>query len=423
MTATAIFNDTDRKQLADRGTEEKQAIAQLEQFRKGFPYMEADRPCTAGDGIKVFTAEEAERYAGLYEQVVNELEVVKFVPASGAATRMFEGLHEDAAAKRFLDSLDKFAFGEDFPAGNIEGVAEYANLPKALLKFHRYEDGGRTVLEEHLAEAGSYAKGKGGKARLHFTLSPHHMEKVRAFVKALQGRYEKELNVRYEISYSRQEPATDAIAVNPDNTPFRDEGGRLVFRPGGHGALLQNLNGIDADIIFIKNIDNVQPDRLKEESILYKKALAGYLLELRRELSDDRPVRVCGMVRNEGEPGGGPFWVKGQESLQIVEKSQISDDDDQQRILASATHFNPVDLVCAVRNKKRRKYDLRQFTDPETGFISEKTITGKPVRAIELPGLWNGAMARWHTVFVQVPLSTFSPVKTVFDLLKPEHRT
>ena len=351
----------------------------------------------------------------------------------------------------------------------------YANLPKALLQFHRYAGHCRTPLEEHLVEAAAYAQDSQQVARLHVTVAPEHTEAVQAHIEAIRSRYER-AGVRYDMSLSTQSPATDTIAVDLENTPFRDEHGQLLFRPGGHGALLANLEALAADIVFIKNIDNVLPDHLKETTYGYKRALGGHLVALQQQiflylkklasgavdaallheiwafaqqqlsmtmpqgglhtpqheqirlLFDrlNRPLRVCGMVRNAGEPGGGPFWVEhtdGSMSLQIVEASQVDTASPEQRaIFAASTHFNPVDIVCGVRDYRGQPFHLTQFVDPDTGFISRKTYAGRTLKALELPGLWNGAMAHWNTVFVEVPLSTFSPVKTVLDLLRPEHQ-
>jgi hypothetical protein len=463
------------------------------------------------DGITVLQPSALEALGNLYAQAVSAGRVMKFVPASGAATRMFQALisyceRQEAADSKpdkdvshFINNLQRFAFYDDLQAAiqrhRGEGAAylahgqytelltylltpqglNYANLPKILLKFHRYDDHCRTPLEEHLVEAAAYALDRHQVARLHVTVTPAHAEAVRAHIEASQRRYERD-SLRYEIDLSVQSPATDTIAVDPDNNPFRNEQGHLLFRPGGHGALLANLQALAADIVFIKNIDNVVPDHLKDVTYRYKRALGGYLVRLQqqifaylehlaagrvdaglleeirtfaqRELAIvvppglqhaprhehirflydrlNRPLRVCGMVRNEGEPGGGPFWVEhpdGSPLRQIVEASQVDTALPEQRaLLAASTHFNPVDLVCGVRDYRGQPFDLQRFADPDTGFISHKTYAGRPLKALELPGLWNGAMAYWNTVFVEVPLSTFSPVKTVLDLLRPEHQ-
>jgi len=352
----------------------------------------------------------------------------------------------------------------------------YADFPKGLIRFHRYPERSRTPFEEHLFEAAAYTLDRNMVARVHFTVPAEYEELIKEHIENVRGYYEAS-GVKYEVTFSTQNPSTDKIAVGLDNKPFRDSNGRLVFRPAGHGALLDNLNDLRGDIVFIKNIDNVVPDRLKHETYIYKKALGGYLVELQRdifrylerltsgnvswqlitqvfefvryELSTippeavekrgsreekinflisklNRPLRVCGMVKNEGEPGGGPFWVRHEDgtlSLQIVESSQVDMESSGQRaIWESSTHFNPVDLVCGVRDHLGNPFDLKRFTDPNTGFISIKSMDGRELKTLELPGLWNGAMANWNTVFIEVPLITFNPVKTVFDLLRKEHQ-
>ncbi|MEM9987451.1 MAG: DUF4301 family protein, partial [Bacteroidota bacterium] len=346
---------------------------------------------------------------------------------------------------------------------------------KGLLQFHQYDNHTRTPAEEHLVEAANYATIGGGTAYLHFTVSPEHRERFQALIDEKKDHYERLFGVTLDVSFSEQKPSTDTIAVDMENQPFRMDDGGILFRPGGHGALIENLNDIDADLVFIKNIDNVVPDRIKGETYRYKQAIAGKLLEyqqqifaylsaldeggdenlieevekflkevlcvlpaedyLTQNLSEkieslkallDRPIRVCGMVKNEGEPGGGPFWVKngkGVISLQIAESAQIDTDDPEQKgIMANATHFNPVDLVCSLRNRQGEKYDLLNFRDPSTGFIAYKSKNGRELKAQELPGLWNGAMANWNTIFVEVPIVTFNPVKIVNDLLRPNHQ-
>ena len=406
----------------------------------------------------------------------------KFVPASGAATRMFKELFEyvnddkrTPGIDKLIVNLEKFAFfpelakflnpqieDKEVVRNIIINGLEYGAKPKGLVTFHAYKQGARKPVEEHLVEAALYAS-NGERAKIHFTVSPEHQAGFEALLKERQSYYEELYNIKFDVSFSQQSPATDTIAVNPDNTPFRTDKDELLFRPAGHGALISNLNTLDADIIFVKNIDNVTTDERKEDTIVYKKALAGELLRLQarsfeflralergdeceaeaksfiekelccklpadatRELivkTLDRPIRVCGMVKNEGEPGGGPFWVRddeGREQLQIAESSQIAKED--MHLMKEATHFNPVDLVCGVMRYDGTKYDLTKYTDPKTGFISSKSSGGRELRAQELPGLWNGAMANWNTLFVEVPISTFSPVKVVQDLLRPEHQ-
>jgi len=391
---------------------------------------------------------------------------------------LFEFVNDGKRGKgidTLLENIGKFAFWPELkallPAGADdrtivsaivnEGLG-YGRKPKGLVTFHAYPEGARKAVEEHLVEGAVYAAAN-GVAKIHFTVSPEHIEGFQELLAAKVPVYEKRFGIRYDISFSVQKPSTDTIAVNPDNTPFRQDDGTLLFRPAGHGALIENLNEIDADVVFIKNIDNVTTDALRGDTIRYKKVLAGILLDLQERAFEylkalevggaelepivefiekrlcvklpgsydsavlravlDRPIRVCGMVRNEGEPGGGPFWVgnpDGTQSLQIAESSQISPDD--LPLMRSATHFNPVDLVCGMKNSKGVRFDLRRYTDPSTGFISSKSSGGRDLRAQELPGLWNGAMAKWNTVFVDVPITTFSPVKVVQDLLRPQHQ-
>jgi len=432
--------------------------------------------------VTVVDRAQADEAAARYEAAAGRLGIVKFVPASGAATRMFKELFEfvndgkrGKGIDTLLENIGKFAFWPELravlPAGADDRAIvnaivgdglNYGRKPKGLVTFHAYPEGARKAVEEHLVEGAAYAAA-GGVVRIHFTVSPEHVAGFEELLAAKVPLYEKRFGVRYEISFSVQKPSTDTLAVNPDNTPFRQDDGTLLFRPAGHGALIENLNEIDADLIFIKNIDNVTTDARRGDTVRYKKVLAGVLLDLQGRAFEylkalevggaelepiaefiekqlcvklpteydsallravlDRPIRVCGMVRNEGEPGGGPFWVgnpDGTESLQIAESSQIAPDD--LPLMQSATHFNPVDLVCGVRDSKGCKFDLRRYTDPATGFISSKSSGGRDLRAQELPGLWNGAMAKWNTVFVDVPVTTFSPVKVVQDLLRPQHQ-
>lgn len=521
MTPSDVFSLTDLQQLEARGITMEAVLQQLDWFHQGFPFIHLQRPCTTGDGIIAFTREELDQFITLHDDAARLGRVMKFVPASGAASRMFQSLltlanHSElltptslanAAASgdqdcqhlsQLLAKLPQVAFTDDLrrvmardqlDLDTILSTGQYheflaylltrkglnyAGLPKGLIHFHRYTDHTRTPFEEHLVEAAAYTQDAAHTARVHFTVPVEHQETIATYICNVLPRYEQS-GCRYHIGYSVQKLATDTIAVDRDDKPFRDVSGALVFRPGGHGALLENLNDLHGDIIFIKNIDNVVPDPLKAETYRYKKALGGYLVALQNELfarvrrltqgsltpsmlregftfaqeklflqppSDilqadvsvqqafllrklNRPIRVCGMVRNTGEPGGGPFWVRDQNgalSLQIIESSQVNmEERDQRAIWRSATHFNPVDLVCGVRDFQGRTFDLPRFTDPSTGFISSKSKDGKELRALELPGLWNGAMAEWNTIFVEVPLSTFNPVKTVYDLLRPEH--
>lgn len=508
-----MFTEKDIQQIKTRGNDLNTVIKQVENFKNGFPYLELTDAASVGNGIISLSESETKKMAALYdEKLLSGIQPLKFIPASGAASRMFKALYEaldtcrkagnsnealaqNAAARQFLASKEKFAFFADLKLKVTENAGEthcgtwidlllnekglnYGAMPKGLLKFHKYKNHNRTPFEEHLVEGALYAKDKNGNVKLHFTVSPEHQQGFENLLAEVKNLYEKETGVQLEVTFSQQKPSTDTIAVDAQNEPFREKDGSLVFRPGGHGALIANLNDLDADIIFIKNIDNVVPDRLKETTVEYKKAIAGVLLKnleqlffYQQELNEkhpaaldhatlaaaasfmentlntkpaenqyytekeelyhylkekyNRPLRVCGMVKNEGEPGGGPFWAKnadGTVSLQVVESSQIDPGSVQQQTLAKhATHFNPVDLVCAVKNYKGEKYNLTEFTDPATGFISVKSKDGKELKAQELPGLWNGAMSNWNTLFVEVPIETFNPVKTVNDLLREQH--
>lgn len=455
---------------------------QLKNFREGFPFLPVTRAASCGDGIRVLDAAGIEQAAARYDRAKESLRVVKFVPASGAATRMFKDLFEfvregrrTAVVGELLANRRRFAFwpelrtiiGDDADElRTVENIVaeglRYGETPKGLVSFHRYGDEVRKAVEEHLVEGAQYAAA-GGEVKIHFTVSPEHLTRFEALLAEKIPGYESRFGVKYRISFSVQDPSTDTLAVNPDCTPFRRADGRLLFRPAGHGALIGNLGKIDADIVFVKNIDNVTTDARRGDTVLYKKALAGVLLALQERIFEylmalevpgaelepiaafienelcvklpkdygtallrqvlDRPIRVCGMVRNEGEPGGGPFWVTGAdglETLQIAESNQIAPE--KRELMRSATHFNPVDLVCSFRTSKGGRFDLQEFVDPATGFISRKSDGGRELLAQELPGLWNGAMARWNTVFVEVPITTFSPVKVVTDLLRPEHQ-
>jgi predicted RNase H-like HicB family nuclease len=507
------FSTQDLAFMTQRGSEPKHVEKQFAFFKSGFDFANINRNVSIGDGIVRFSDQEAMKWICFYEQFAQKKEIVKFVPASGAASRMFKDLYEalqsetnnlSDKAKHYLEKIKDFAFYDDLEecveriGYSIEDLVDetskalfeylleekglnYGNLPKGLLKFHKYVEGPRTALEEHLVESAKYAQSGDKICRLHFTVSPDHLDRFNELVAQVKEKYENRFGVTYQISYSIQAPATDTLAAELDNTPFRDKNGNLLFRPGGHGALINNLNGIHADLVFVKNIDNVITEDQLESTIIYKKALAGYLLYLQEKSFDyqrriwgmgdegfgmrdeecgvrdegwgmrdevvafaknelmiqfekesptvdevlkklHRPMRICGVVKNVGEPGGGPFWVtnrKGETSLQIVESSQINmNNPEQKAFFASASHFNPVDMFCCYKDVKGNFFDLNKYVDPYTGFISEKTYEGRPLVAMELPGLWNGAMADWITIFVEVPLSTFNPVKTVFDLLK-----
>ncbi|RMH87236.1 MAG: DUF4301 family protein [Calditrichaeota bacterium] len=518
--STTGFNAEDIRQIRSRGLTPEAVVQQIETFRRGIPPARLLRPCNVGDGIIALDEAEQEQALARFAEAQAAGRAMKFVPASGAATRMFQwvmqvlnrlesgdqtspkaalGEEEFRKLEQFVADLPRFAFYEELcqvwqrqghdpdrlkKEGRYREILaaivrpeglNYAALPKGLIQFHRYPDGSRTPFEEHLVEAIAYTADAHGTARIHFTVAPEHEQLVREHIAAVRQRYEKN-GLRLEIGFSLQNPSTDTIAVDLNNQPFRDEQGRLIFRPGGHGALLENLNALQGDIVFIKNIDNVVPDRLKPVIVRYKKILGGYLVQLqdqiftylrqletkparpalldeisrflqtrlwitvpekiaragtetRRQFLKDRlnrPLRVCGMVRNQGEPGGGPFWVEGVEAyptLQIVERAQVDMDSPEQRaIWESSTHFNPTDLVCALRDYKGKPFHLPDFVDPHSGFITRKSHNGRPLKALEHPGLWNGSMAHWNTAFVEVPLTTFNPVKTVFDLLREAHR-
>ena len=445
-----MFTPLDLAQLQARGISVEKAEKQLQSFTAGFPELDIVSAASVGNGILSPTEEEIDAYVKAWQDYLDEGHtVLKFVPASGAASRMFKNLFEYLEngkktdfIETFLSEKDNFAFGPEL--ANLDGKAavrylledmNYGNLPKGLLLFHSYADGARTPALEHLVEGAMYASSK-GEVNIHFTVSHEHLSLFQAHIAAHKASYEKKLGVKYNISYSEQKPSTDTLAANPDGTPFRTSDGKLLFRPGGHGALIENLNEQNADVIFIKNIDNVVPDRLKDDTVRYKQLLAGVLVVEQKKIFEKlqdpsissqerarlaRPLRVCGVVKNTGEPGGGPFLVREEDgtiSCQILESSQISDPS----LMQQATHFNPVDLVCATRDMEGKPYHLPDFVDEKTGFISHKSKDGKELLALELPGLWNGAMSRWNTIFVEVPISTFNPVKTVNDLLRAEHQ-
>jgi hypothetical protein len=432
---------------------------QLKCIKDGFPDIALQRPAILQDGIFGLNTKDEDRYISLYDQ--RGVSVEKFVPASGAASRMFAELVKWKNEKVKTDGVSFFVenVGHLPFKLNPNSIAEdlFDNLkldqyPKGLIPFHKYPEGSRTATQEHLVEAENYANNA-----VHFTVSPEHIEKFKSELSNYL------VSDKWDISFSFQKHETDTVAVDMNNEPVLDEKGKMVFRPAGHGALLENLNERTADILFIKNIDNVVPDRLKLDTIRFKKVLAGVLIDFQNQVFDlllrnekgeeiksegkallkqlgiegefsnseiiahlNRPIRVCGMVKNQGEPGGGPFWVRnrdGSSSLQIIESAQVNlSDKAQTDIFKSSTHFNPVDLVCGIKDYKGQKFDLMIFRDPQTGFIAQKTLKGQPIKVLELPGLWNGSMANWNTIFVEVPLSTFNPVKTVNDLLRPEHQ-
>ncbi len=506
-----MLTTKDVKQIVDRGMNVEVVNQQISQFRTGFPFLKLSAPASIGNGILSPSLEEKNRFIAAWEQYKESPHrIVKFVPASGAASRMFKDLFafldaaddipQTSAVRTFFEHLPHFAFKEHLctvcqekEGKNLRILLDekkyktivrhllspdglsYGQLPKGLLIFHEYGKGeSRTPMEEHLVEAALYAN-VAGEANVHFTVSHAHLPLFESMVIEKQGQYADKYGINYHISFSEQKPSTDTIAVNSDNTPFRTADGQLLFRPGGHGALIENLNDLEADIVFIKNIDNVVPDRLKPEIVEYKKLLAGILVEYQHKLFQymgildsshfmekdimemesflrdrlfcqfasapgvslqeramflrkkfNRPLRVCGMVKNIGEPGGGPFMAynaDGTVSPQILESSQIDKNNASYvQMFNEGTHFNPVDLVCATRDYQGHPFNLKEFVDSSTGFISSKSKDGRELKALELPGLWNGAMSDWNTVFVEVPLSTFNPVKTVNDLLRPEHQ-
>ena len=480
---------------------------QLARFAAGFPYLRVEAPATPGRGIMTLTEQERNRYAGEWQRFLRDGgSVVKMVPASGAASRMFKNLFAYAASgemtpfmQEFFAGLHEFAFypelksacerlygatpddllasgrGVDVVKALIseEGM-NYGQLPKALLTFHKSSTGVRTPLEEHLAEGAGYAADAEGRVHVHFTVSPDHMELMKAKIAEALPAMQKEYGLQFVVDMSVQKPSTDTVAVNLDGTPYR-EAGDLFFRPAGHGALLENLSELPEQVVFLKNIDNVVPDSLRASTLEYKKVLGGILVDTHRriahyagelrtglpsrpvlnemldfmhdtlcitregaeqmddlELADyllckfDRPLRVCGMVRNEGEPGGGPFLTynaDGTVSPQILESTQLDPESaSTPELLKGSTHFNPVDLVCYTHDLEGEAFKLTEFTDPETGFISQKSRKGVEIKALELPGLWNGSMSDWNTIFVEVPADTFNPVKTVNDLLRPAHK-
>jgi hypothetical protein len=509
-----MFSEKDLIQIQKQGITVEEIENQIETFRHGIDFVELVKPATPGDGIENPDQHEIAAVIDYYDHQKDNSEAIKFVPASGAASRMFKSLFEalELAGKKgnsalkaneeimkFFENLHEYPFYKDLETV-LEGEGEkledllkkenyvvilehllqekglnYGNLPKGLLKFHSYKTGNRTAFEEHYEEATFYLNDSQGNIKLHFTVSPEHMSLFSSLSEVLNEKYKNEKGLIFTTDFSIQRPSTDTIAVDLDNKPFRTEKGELLFRPGGHGALLNNLNDLEEALVFIGNIDNVSPDHNMDLRVKYKKFLGGFLLKkvnkihtlldridrgergelLQKNILDiieeispqgleelksvkndlfnekayhflNRPIRVCGMVKNVGEPGGGPFWIKdknGRISKQIIESSQINlDDNKQKELFHSSTHFNPVDLVCYIQNHKAEKFNLNQYSDPDMAFIARKSQGGKDLKALELPGLWNGSMAGWLTWFVDVPLESFTPVKTVFDLLRPEHQ-
>lgn len=514
---TMNYTKEDLKHFKQRDIKAEAIDRQLENFRKGFEPVCLSEPATVGNGILRIPEEEEERLLDNYARASAQLDLVKMVPASGSATRMFKELYAFLDSYHgtleeflqfvqtkgtntmhyFFEKMDELPFYTRLSAAlwnDGKDIAKmiakreyneilryiltdaglnYGNTPKGLVDFHIYRDFVRTAFDEHIVEGALYAN-DGQTAKLHFTVAEEYLPLFKERLKKVTKVFEKMFHIKYEVTFSIQKPSTDTVSIDARGELLRDGDGKIVFRPGGHGALIYNLDELKADIIFIKNIDNVIPDRAKADTVKYKKLLAGLLVELQQKIFGylalldkkptdeqlqemdaflgtigykeaagkcfkdrkdhikhlrnllDRPIRVCGMVKNEGEPGGGPFWVKGKDGsarLMIAESAQIDlQKPEQKNIFDASTHFNPVDLVCGVKNYKGKKFDLEKFIDPAQGFITDKSYKGQDIRVQELPGLWNGAMANWITVFAEVPLTTFTPVKTVFDLFRFEHR-
>jgi hypothetical protein len=512
-----MFTEKDIQQINDCGLTVQKVQSQIELIKSGMSYSNLVEAAIIGNGILKIDDEQQQEYINLFDNKRNDLSIVKFVPASGAATRMFKFLfqflkdfdsekesvelliNKNKNIKEFVSGLEKFPFFEDVVFKTRKVISNYNDLPlsdrslefvktmldenrlnysfypKGLLPFHKYPTQVSTAFEEHLMEASLYASSK-NTASLHFTISDNHAKMFNDELRQIKKDVEEKTNTNFDVSFSFQSQSTNTIAITSKDELYRDETGNLLFRPSGHGALIKNLNALDFDLIFIKNIDNIVIFEQNKKASEYKKLLAGVLLKIQQQifkylqrleedsiLEDEisnielfavnrinielneayrhfnlgekaiylqnklnRPIRVCGMVKNEGEPGGGPFWVKdenGQVSLQIIEFAQIDFENEQQKEIAkNASHFNPTDLVCGVKDYKGEKFDLTQFVDPKAAFITMKSQNGVAVKALELPGLWNGSMAHWNSIFVEIPVSTFNPVKTVNDLLKPAHQ-
>ena len=500
-----MFSPKDIKQIERLGINPGVVKKQLDLYRKGSSFLKLNRPCTDSDGILSFNAARRKKLISFYEKESGKYKLLKFVPASGAASRMFAewfsagqtGGSDSPAFDQssFLSNFRKYPFypmveqnksaSEFFERKDIINLLDYVLsnrglnfgwLPKALIPFHFYhKEDVRTALEEHLFEAARYIRGGDGACHLHFTISEEHKKQVIEKIKTVQSKYENLFGIKYKISFSVQSPSTKTIAVDENNLPLRDAAGRMIFRPGGHGSLLKNLQNLDADFIFIKNIDNIAPETLLQKIIPYKKMLGGLAIQLQKEIFDsirllendkisvsgmeniiyfcseklnivflrkfarqskkekikfmfsvlNRPLRVCAMVRNEKEPGGGPFWVDekdGTQTPQIIEGSHVDKGEkDQLTIWSKARYFNPVDMVCCIKNYQGKKFDLSRYVDNGAYLITQKNEKGYRIKALEAPGLWNGGMAYWNTVFVKLPLMVFNPVKTVDDLLRPQH--
>ncbi|MFO7569387.1 MAG: DUF4301 family protein [Smithellaceae bacterium] len=506
MTKDAAFTAKDRQTFQALGLTKRDVAHQLALYTQGPRFLDLQRPCTVGDGILSIGATRKKKLIERYEDEAGKFRILKFVPASGAASRMFARWYAAAGQgcfgkpmldREFWRGLKKMPFFSEIVQSeearaflakkDIEGMLhyilledglQYGWLPKALIPFHACGDATPArAIEEHLTEAAWLVKNKRGQCRLHFTVSAEHVGAIKKRLKQSVPRYENKHGVRFKIDLSVQSPSSNRLAVDERKQPFRDPGGSLVFRPGGHGALLANLNTLEADLIFVKNIDNVVPETRLPKILPYKKMLGGLALEIREAVFsalDDldtgrvspadiarltdfcrqtffmdfgsdfdkatlaekkktlflllhRPLRICGMVRNEGEPGGGPFWVAGKDktqTVQIVESAHVDSSNPRQAaVWSSASYFNPVDMVCCIRDFRDRLFDLQKYVDPDAYLISAKTEKGRTLLAQELPGLWNGGMARWNTIFVELPINVFNPVKTVDDLLRPQHQS
>ncbi len=516
------FTNADRQQMKSLGISAAGVFKQIDTFRRSDFFVRLKRPCTTGDGVRKIEDADLAKYIDLHASAAGQGRFMKFVPASGAATRMFQSLLQifflpqylerdelqkrldqgvsiACEFKRFVDELDRFPFVHNLREalacdgyileeivrdGHFKILLEYllterglsyGSLPKAMLPFHSYPEEQRTAFEEQLAESAAYLGADNARLSLHFTIPEEHERGFQALREDVCRRYSDRFGATFDVSYSFQKSSTNTIAVDMKGFPFRDRLGRIHFRPAGHGALIENLNDLRADLIYIKNVDNVVPDRLKETVCFWKKALGGHLVSVQKTIHSllrgmtrpdsnqvvleaarfaahelllsfpagfeiwpeekkrsyllgilDRPIRVCGVVPNEGEPGGAPFWVEdenGELSVQIVENAQVDlNSPEQSAVWNSSTHFNPVDIVCCVRDFEGKPYDLRKFVDPKAVIITRKSMDGTDIQVLELPGLWNGGMADWITVFIEVPQTTFSPVKSVYDLLRPEHQ-
>ena len=500
-----FFTTKDLRQINKSGLTPSDVERQMATYRRRSNYLKLNRPCAINDGILSIKKAAMEELIKLYDREAGKFRLLKFVPASGAASRMFAqwfsvmgkgGFDTPALNQSFLRNFKKYPFysllkqnkhaAQFLDQKNIQGLLEYVLtgsglnfgwLPKALIPFHSYQaEEARTALEEHLFEAAHYVRGAGDICHLHFTISQEHKKDVTKKLKAVKPKYENLGRIKYKISSSVQSPATNMLAVDENNMPLRDDRGNLIFRPGGHGSLLTNLQNLDADFIFVKNIDNIVPEKLLKKILPYKKMMGGLALKLQQEIFTilremeneelnsiqiekikyycsrmlnivfptgmpqkslkiqkkilfstlNRPLRVCAIVRNEGEPGGAPFWVEerdGNQTVQIIESGHVDKiNPDQMAVWSAARYFNPVDLVCCTKNYRGEKFNLDNYVNKDAYLITSKNEKGRSLKALESPGLWNGGMAYWNTVFVELPIIVFNPVKTVDDLLRPEHR-